>query len=175
MSQNEVPSDLAKQITTSLSIAIDGVCLTVKKKNNCAIYVDIIPETLKKTALGKLEPKALVNLELPVTTKTFFSGHLVQGHIDGVARLKSVIKEGNSYILKFLIPHTLSKYVVKKGSIAVNGISLTVIEAGKNYFTIGIIPYTWDNTMLHTLNLGDFVNIEVDILAKYLEKLYEKD
>lgn len=170
----EVPPNLAKQITTGLSIAIDGVCLTVKKKINTTIYVDVMEETLKKTILGNLKSKSLVNLELPVTTETFFSGHIIQGHIDEVARLKGVLKKGNSYILRLSIPNNLSKYIVKKGSIAVNGISLTVIEAGKNYFTVGIVPYTWDKTMLHIIKTGDFVNIEVDILAKYVDRFLQQ-
>lgn len=169
-----IPQELTRHITTSSSIAIDGVCLTVKRKKNRTIYVDVMAETVKKTILGYIKPNTLVNLELPVTTKTFFSGHIVSGHIDGVSRLISIEKEENSFILKFSIFKPLAKYVVEKGSIAVNGTSLTVIEVGINYFTVGIIPYTWDKTMLHAIKLGDYVNIEVDILAKYLEKLSKR-
>lgn len=169
-----IPQELAKHITASSSIAIDGICLTVKKKEDKTIYVYVMAETLKKTILGNLKPNALVNLELPVTAKTFFSGHIVSGHIDGVSKLEAVSKRENNHILKFSLPNDLSIFIAKKGSIAVNGISLTVIEVGVNYFTVGIIPYTWDKTMLHTLRVGDFVNIEADILAKYLERLLKK-
>lgn len=169
-----IPQELTKHITASSSIAIDGVCLTVKRKKNRAIYIDVMPETLKKTTLGRFKPNTLVNLELPVTTKTFFSGHIVSGHIDGVAKLEAVSKRENSCILKFSLPYSLSMYIAKKGSIAVNGISLTVIDVGVNYFTVGIIPFTRDKTMLGTLRVGDFVNIEVDILTKYVERLLLK-
>lgn len=170
----KVPLKVARQITASSSTAINGVCLTVKKKERTLIYVDVMPETLKKTTLGNLKPNTLVNLELPVTLNTFLAGHIVSGHIDGVAKLEAVSKKGGSRVLKFSIPSSLSIFTAKKGSIAVNGISLTVIDAGANYFTVGIIPYTWNKTMLHTLKLGDFVNVEVDMLAKYLERLLGK-
>lgn len=171
----EIPLKLLKQLNIGSSISIDGVCLTVRKKENSKIYVDMMPETLEKTVLGKLRPKSLVNLELPVTAKTLLAGHIVQGHVDGISRLKKITKKGNSRILKFSIPQTVNKYVVEKGSIAVNGLSLTVIEAGKDYFTVGIIPFTWNETMLNTVKVGDFVNIEVDILAKYLERFTKKE
>lgn len=171
----EIPSDLLNQLNIGSSIAIDGVCLTVRKKDDIKIYVDVMPETLKKTILGKLRPKSLVNLELPVTAKTLLAGHIVQGHIDGISQLKKITKKGNSRILKFSIPQTINKYVVEKGSIAVNGISLTVIEVGKDQFSVGIIPFTWNESMFNTIRTGDFVNIEVDILAKYLERLIKND
>lgn len=170
----EIPSDLLKQLNIGSSIAIDGVCLTVRKKEDRKIYVDVMPETLEKTILGKLRPKSLVNLELPVTAKTFLAGHIVQGHTDGISQLKKITKKGNSRVLKFSLPKINTKYIVEKGSIAVNGISLTVIEAGLDYFTVGIIPFTWNETMFNTIRIGDFVNVEVDILAKYLEKLTKK-
>ena len=155
-----------------ISVSVNGVCLTIfTKPSNDSFSVEIMPETQKRTMLENLKPDELVNLELPATADTFLSGHIVSGHIDGTAKLQDLIQKGNSRILKFSIPNSLSKYVVEKGSIAVNGISLTVIEATKNYFTVGIIPYTWGKTMLHTINIGAVVNIEVDIVAKYLEKL----
>lgn len=170
----KIPKELRMKIYKGASIAVDGVCLTVKNIKNSIVSVDVMDETLKKTTLGNLHSNALVNLELPVTPDSLISGHIVQGHIDGVAKLDNVVWEGNSRILKFIISSTLNKYIVEKGSIAVNGIALTVIEAGAEYFTVGIIPYTWDNTMLRALKLGDFVNIEVDILAKYIERLLKK-
>ena len=102
------------------------------------------------------------------------AGHIVQGHIDGLAKLVEIVNKGNSRILKFSIPETLARYIVEKGSIAINGVSLTVIEADKNHFNVGIIPHTWEKTMLHALAVGDRVNIEVDVLAKYIEKLLNK-
>lgn len=167
----KLPVDLAGPIIKGSSIAINGVCLTVKDTVKSYIYVDVMEETIRKTTLGTLQSKDTVNLEMPVTAATLLSGHIVQGHIDGIAKLADIIKLENSHILKFSLPPSLSKYIVPKGSIAVNGIALTVIEAEREFFTVGIIPFTWNNTMLHTLKLGDFVNIEVDILAKYVERL----
>lgn len=164
-------SDLIKKLNTSDSISINGICLTVVDIGKDNFKVDTMSETRQKTNLQNVKTTSLVNLELPLTPNSFLAGHIIQGHVDGVAKLTSVVKKENSHILKFSIPRALSKYIVKKGSIALNGISLTVIEAGSDYFTVGIIPYTWKNTMLHTVKLGSLVNIEVDILAKYLEKL----
>lgn len=165
-----------RKISKGTSIAINGVCLTALEKPTKNFFsVEVMPETLGKTMLGSLKSGNLVNLELPATPHTFLSGHIVQGHIDGVAKLEKITERKNGHILKLSIPANLSKYIVEKGSIAINGISLTVIAAEKNYFTVGIIPYTWNHTMLHTIKTGDFVNIEVDILAKYIERLLKND
>jgi len=157
------------------SIAVNGICLTVAHKYKDSFSVDCMPETKLKTNVKYLKAGDLVNLELPATANSFLSGHIVQGHVDGTGRLEIIKKQDNSHILKFSIPEKLSKYIVNKGSIAVNGISLTVIETGKDFFTVGIVPYTWRHTTLHTIKLGDYVNIEVDILAKYVEKLLKKN
>lgn len=165
-------SDLAK----AESIAVNGVCLTITKVNpNSNFTVDIMPETLEKTTLGNLKYGDLVNLELPVTVESFLSGHLLAGHVDGLARLESITKAGNSHILEFSVPRNLCRFIAQKGSIAINGISLTVIEAEKNSFSVGIVPYTWKQTNLHNLKRGSYVNIETDILAKYLGKLLENE
>jgi len=166
--------DFLTRLEKGVSVAIDGICLTVVTYNKNCFEVNVISETANRTNIRYLQLENLVNLELPTTANSFLSGHIVQGHIDGTGRLQSITKKNNSHILKFSIPNSLSKYIVEKGSIAVNGISLTVIEAAKNYFTVGIIPHTWKKTMVHTMKIGDFVNIEVDILAKYLEKLISK-
>jgi len=156
------------------SVAVDGICLTVVACGKHSFETDVMPETVSKTNIQYLKQGDLVNLEMPATANSFLSGHLVQGHVDGVGRLQSIVKENNSYILKFSLPPALSKYVVEKGSVAVNGISLTVIKITKNYFTVGIIPHTWEETMLRTIKVGDVVNLETDIIAKYLEKLLKK-
>lgn len=174
-SENSLTIKTDKKLINSLSkgasIAVDGICLTAVNLTDDSFSVNYMPETEKKTNIKDLEKESLVDLELPATADSLLSGHIVQGHIDGVAKLQAITPEGNSHILKFSIPKDLSKYIVKKGSIAVNGISLTVINVGDNFFTVGIIPYTWEKTMLQTTKLGDCFNIEVDILAKYLEKL----
>lgn len=174
-SENSLTIKTDKKLINSLSkgtsIAVNGICLTAVNLTDDSFSINYMPETEKKTNIKGLEKENLVNLELPATAESLLSGHIVQGHIDAVAKLEAITREGNSHILKFLLPKDLSKYIVKKGSIAVNGISLTVINVGDNFFTVGIIPYTWQKTMLHTIKLGDSFNIEVDILAKYLEKL----
>jgi len=164
-------NDFLTGLKKGTSVAIDGICLTVVTYNKNSFKVNIMPETTNRTNIQYLQSEDLVNLELPTTANSFLSGHIVQGHIDGTGRLQSIIKKNNSYILKFSTSNSLSKYVVEKGAITVNGISLTVIKSAKNYFTVGIIPHTWEKTMLHTIKVGDFVNVEVDILAKYIEKL----
>lgn len=164
-------SDFLSNLSQGLSISVNGICLTVISKTGQTFTVDFMLETEKRTNIKYLQPGNLVNLELPTTPTTFFSGHIVQGHVDGVARLESIAKLENSFILKFIIPSDLSGYITEKGSVAVNGISLTIIKTGKNFFTVGIIPYTWKNTMLKNIKLGDFLNVEVDILAKYLARI----
>lgn len=172
--QVQCSKDLLNKLSIGASIAVDGICLTVVKIGKDFFEIDFISETSSKTNIQYLKINDLVNLELPASADTFLSGHIVQGHIDRLAKLIGIIQEGNSHILKFSIPVSLAKYIVEKGSIALNGISLTVIEASRDYFTVGIIPYTWEKTMLHHIKIGDFVNIEVDIMAKYLEKLTKR-
>lgn len=163
--------DFLSKIEKGTSISVDGICLTVVNTNRQYFKVEFMPETEKRTNIKYLQPGNLVNLELPATPVTFLSGHTVQGHVDGVARLESIAKLENSFILKLIIPSNLSGYIAEKGSVAINGISLTVIKTGKNFFTVGIVPYTWKNTMLKNIKLGDFLNVEVDILAKYLARI----
>lgn len=168
----EADRKLESHLKKGASVAINGVCLTVKANSKNNIFnVDIMPETFKKTALASLKAGDLVNLELPLTVGDEFAGHIVQGHVDGVGEVLEIKREGNSRVFKFEIPPELAKYIVPKGSIAINGISLTVIKAEGAGFKVGIIPHTWENTMIKNLKDGDKVNIEVDILAKYVEKI----
>ena len=160
-----------KQVKNGDSVAVNGVCLTVIDKRADLFQVEVMPETLKRTALGGLKSGDIVNLELAMKAADRFAGHIVQGHIDGVATVKSIKQKGNSRLFTFEVPKQLGRYIVEKGSVAVNGISLTVIDTNNKTFTVGIIPYTWRHTMLSSAKVGDRVNIEVDILAKYLEKL----
>lgn len=163
-----------KRVVEGVSVAINGACLTVTKKGEDSFSVGVMPETLRKTMLGKLKLRDLVNLELPVTPETLLSGHIIQGHIDEIGRIKKTEKDGDSRLITIQVNSSLTRYIVAKGSIAVNGISLTVISATKNSFTVNIIPYTLQHTMFFTLKRGDFVNIEADILAKYIENLLKK-
>jgi len=164
-------SDLLKKLTPGTSIAIDGICLTVVTKNKNTFTINFMPETAEKTNIKTLKTNDKVNLELPATAETLLSGHIVQGHVDGVGKIKSLVKKGNSYIFAVALPKKLHKYLVEKGSICINGISLTVISITNDEFTVGIIPHTWENTMLHQAQVGDLVNLEVDVLAKYIENL----
>ena len=152
------------------SIAVNGVCLTVTKINYDSFVADISPETMRITALGYLKKDSLVNLERAVQVGARLGGHIVSGHVDGLATCKYIKKEGDFYNVGIELPAELSKYIVKKGSITVNGISLTVADMDENSIEIAIIPHTFENTNLKTLQIGYYVNIETDILAKYVEK-----
>ncbi len=168
-------ASLCKKIEQGTSVAVNGICLTVEKHNQTTFSITIMPQTQKKTMLQTLHVSDTVNLELPVTPQTLLSGHIVQGHVDGVGKIVDMRDEGNSKILTIHIPKNLNKYIVEKGSITLNGISLTVMSVNQTSFTVGIIPYTWKHTMLHMIKIDDLVNIETDVLAKYLEKLVGKE
>ena len=165
-------SSFLKNIKKGSSVAINGVCLTTTDRpGQDSFKVEVMPETLRRTTLGELKKGDQVNLELSLLATGRLEGHFVQGHVDGVGIISSIKKEENSHLFTFKIGKGLNRYVAEKGSIAMNGISLTVIEARGDLFTVGIIPYTWNHTMMKNLKVRDKVNIEVDILAKYLEKL----
>ncbi|MDP3988587.1 MAG: riboflavin synthase [Candidatus Levybacteria bacterium] len=168
----QAPFSFCKNLEEGTSVSVNGVCLTVfKKPSKNTFSFELMPETIKKTMLENLKEEDLVNLELPATPQSFLSGHIVLGHIDTAGQIKAIAKEKESGLLKINIPSKFSKYIVEKGSIAVNGVSLTIIDAGKDFFIVGIIPYTWENTMFNKLKIGDYVNIEVDVIGKYVEKL----
>lgn len=169
------PKDYCRKLRTGTSVAINGMCLTVvKKPTGNTFSVELMPETRRRTMLRSLKKGDIANLELPATLKTFLSGHIVQGHIDGVGGIVTIAKDGKSKLVTVKISPLLASSVVRKGSITVNGVSLTVIDVTKDTFTVGIIPYTWNHTMFHTLKVGSFVNIEVDILAKYIKSFLRK-
>ncbi len=165
------PRAFLARVKTGESIAVDGVCLTVTRRRQASFTAAVIPETFRRTQLRFLQRGSLANLERPLTAQSFLSGHLVQGHVDDTARLRSVTRRGNSRVLAFTVSSALTREMVRKGSIAVNGISLTLMSVTSRGFTVGIIPHTWEHTGLRTLKVGDLVNIETDILAKYVVKL----
>lgn len=168
----ETDPSFCEQLTKSSSVAVNGVCLTVDTKPSKTTFTTtIMPETLRKTMLGELKPHAVVNLELPLTLDTLISGHIVQGHVDGTGRILAIKDEGNSKIITIGVPEKLSRYIVDKGAIALNGVSLTVINEARTHFTVGVIPYTWEHTSFNQLQYGDLINIELDILVKYVDKL----
>lgn len=152
------------------SIAIDGVCQTVVKFDKTSFAVQVSTETLNVTTLAKFKTGDKVNLERAMTINGRLGGHIVTGHVDGLGKLVNIQKKSEFYNLKFGVDNDLMRYIAKKGSVTVNGISLTVAELSQNSFEIAIIPHTFENTNLNGLKSGDFVNIEVDILAKYVEK-----
>lgn len=157
------------------SVNIDGVCSTVEKLSGSSFTVYYMPETLSKTTLPKVLNDHFFNLEKSLTLSSLVGGHLVSGHVDTVAILSSVKDEKDSKILKFKLPGKFIKHLVYKGSITVNGVSLTVVSVDKDKFTVSLIPYTLSHTNLGELKVGDEVNIEVDLISKYLEKLVKRN
>jgi riboflavin synthase len=153
------------------SIAVNGVCLTVVSRNKDTFTVEVIPETMRRTNLGILKPGDGVNLEPPLTLQTKLSGHLVQGHVDGTARVSSVVRAAGEMNIKVETVPELMRYIVEKGFIAIDGISLTVTSRDANSFQVAVIGYTRTETTLGSLKAGDLVNLEVDIIAKYVEQL----
>jgi len=154
------------------SIAVNGVCLTARAITADSFSADLSPETLERSSLGQLQTGSRVNLERAMTPTTRFGGHIVQGHVDGVGKLMALdpLSDGN-YWLIVEIPPELERYVVWKGSIALNGISLTVASLEGNCLGVAIIPHTYQNTILRDMKPGEPINIECDVLAKYVEKL----
>ena len=153
------------------SIAIDGVCQTVVTFANGIFSVNVSEQTLNVTNFKYLKPGKMVNLERALSLNTRLGGHIVTGHVDNVGIIKQISDNGEFFKFRIEIPDELVKYVVQKGSVTINGISLTVAEIVNNVITIAIIPHTFKNTNLKNLRIGDFVNIETDILAKYIEKM----
>ena len=151
------------------SIALNGVCLTVVNLTKNFFEADVSQETFRVSALGGLKRGDFVNLERAMAANGRFGGHMVSGHIDGVGKLISARKVGDFYDVSVEIAQDLAKYVVKKGSIAINGISLTIADVKNGMINLAIIPHTYENTNLKYLKSGSFVNIEVDIIAKYVE------
>jgi riboflavin synthase len=153
------------------SISVDGVCLTVVARDGSTLRFDAVPETLGRTSLGDLAPGSRVNLEPALRAGDPLGGHYVQGHVDGVGSVRSVEPEGDGKRTAFAAPAELLRYVVEKGSIAVQGTSLTVAAVDGTGFEVALIPHTLEATTLGALQPGDRVNLEADVLAKYVEKL----
>ncbi|GAA0453613.1 riboflavin synthase [Streptomyces stramineus] len=153
------------------SIAVNGVCLTVVETADGEFTADVMAESLKRSSLGALAPGSRVNLERPMALGGRLGGHLVQGHVDGTGTVLARVPGEHWEIVKIALPAGLRRYVVDKGSITVDGISLTVVEAGADFFTVSLIPTTLELTTLGVKQPGDPVNLEVDVLAKYVERL----
>lgn len=153
------------------SISVNGVCLTALNIGPDSFAADVSKETLQRSTLGSLKPGAPVNLERAVTPATRLGGHIVQGHVDARGQFVGVDNHGESWTVRIAYPKEIARYLVFKGSVAVEGISLTIAGLTDDYFEIAIIPKTWEVTNLSHLKPGDNVNIEVDIIGKYVEKL----
>ena len=153
------------------SISVSGCCLTVAVLDGDVFSADVMAESLDRTSLGDLEPGSEVNLERAVTAGARLGGHLVQGHVDGTGTLIDRQPSENWDVVRFSLPDDLARYLVEKGSITVDGVSLTVVEVGDDWFSVSLIPTTLADTTLGTRKPGDRVNLEVDVLAKYVERL----
>jgi riboflavin synthase len=167
----EVKNIDAEEIRLGESIAINGTCLTVISVRKNTFTVEASQETLARTNLSKLKVGSRINLERSLKLGDRLGGHIVNGHIDGIGKIESMEKRGKSIEVWFSLPEGLSRYVVEKGSIAVDGVSLTVNEVNGNKFSVNIIPYTQEATIFSRLKKGQMVNIECDIIGKYVEKL----
>ncbi len=166
-----IRSALAAQLAEGDSVAVNGVCLTATAIADGSFSADAMNETLSRSSLGAAGPGAQLNLELPVRANAHLGGHIVQGHVDGVGVVKELREDGFARVVTIALPAELLRYVVEKGSIAVDGVSLTVARVDAEGFDIWLIPETVERTTLGQAEPGRTVNIEVDILAKYVEKL----
>lgn len=170
----KIATVLIKEIVLGDSIAVNGVCLTASKLGEDWFCADVMPKTLKATNLSELKPGDWVNLEPALAFGDRFGGHLVSGHVDGRGRVKGIKKEANAVIFHIWVPRELTKFIAGKGSVAVNGVSLTVQEIAGETMTISLIPHTVKETNLQFLKTGAQVNIEVDMMARQLLKLDEE-
>lgn len=161
------------------SVAVNGVCLTAIEVTGSGFSVQAVPETLNRSNLGSLQPGSRVNLERPMSASSRFDGHIVQGHVDGVGRIMSMTADGESILMRCTLPTDLAPYVVEKGSVTIDGTSLTVTEvtplgSPDGWFGVALIPHTLSVTTLGTRSVGDVVNLEVDVIAKYVERMLDR-
>lgn len=162
---------IARSMRKGGSLAVNGACLTVVGVRKGVMRFDVLNETLRRTNFGTLKTGSLVNLERAMRGDGRMDGHFVLGHVDARGRVRRYERERKDYVLEVEAPRSLMKYIIEKGSVAVDGISLTVAELGRDWFRIWIIPHTHKITNLATRRAGDYVNLEVDVLGKYVEKL----
>ena len=162
-----------EQTDIGASIACAGCCLTVVKKIDDIFLVDVSAESISKTNIGSWEEGTKINLEAALKMGDELGGHIVSGHVDGLATLKSITPDGDSYRLKIEVPQDLKSFIASKGSVALDGVSLTVNEVQENMFGVNIIPHTWDNTTLGKLSEGDTMHLEIDMLARYMARMLE--
>jgi riboflavin synthase len=169
-----VATDLAGELTTGDSVAVNGVCLTAVELESGSFKADVMNETLARSSLGDVDSGSAVNLELPLRATDRLGGHVVQGHVDGLGTVDSMSDDGFARRVTVRAPSEVLRYVVEKGSIAVDGVSLTVAEVDSRSFTVSLIPETLERTTFGGVQTGATVNLEVDVLAKYVEKLMRR-
>jgi riboflavin synthase len=169
----KLSAPLDDELALGESVAVNGVCLTVSAADQASCEFDVSPETARVTTLGALATGAPVNLERSLRAGARIGGHFVQGHVDGVGAIEAIREEGESYRVTVSLPSGLEPYVVHKGSIAVDGISLTVAALYRHQFDVQVIPFTWQHTNLKNVGVGHPVNIECDILGKYVARAIE--
>ena len=153
------------------SISVNGACLTVTSHGDSDFSVDVVPETLRCTNLGSLRAGDPVNLERSLPVKGRLDGHIVQGHVDGTGAVESITAEGDALLVRIAAPLSIMRYVVEKGFVAVDGASMTVVNCNGEAFVVTVVPYTRDNSLFGSRSNGDLVNLEVDIVAKYVDRL----
>ena len=161
---------LARELNVSDSLAVNGTCLTVEQLDRDAelLYFHTLAETLNKTNLGVVPVGRLVNLERPLQLGDRLGGHLVMGHVDGTTPVKAIRHEGGDIVVEYVLPQALKPYIIHKGSIAIDGVSLTVADLYAESFTVHLIPYTWEHTNMREVPVGDRVNLEMDMVGKYV-------
>jgi riboflavin synthase len=173
--QLEIDARVARELEVGDSVAVNGVCLTATKVRRGSFRTEAMTETLERTTIGGLDRGVPVNLELSLKLSDRLGGHIVQGHVDGLARVARLEDDGDSRRIWFQASKDLMHYIVAKGSVCLNGVSLTVVEAGLATFQVALIPHTLEVTTFGALKVDDVVNLEVDVLAKYVERLVRPD
>ena len=166
-----IKSKLTPELKIDQSVSHNGVCLTVVEINNDTYKVTAIKETLLKSNLGKLQHKDIVNLERAMILGTRLDGHIVQGHVDQTAVCESVVEQNGSWVFTFSYDPSLNNVTIEKGSITVNGVSLTVVDSRASKFSVAIIPYTYEHTTFSKVKKGDIINLEFDVIGKYVSKI----
>jgi riboflavin synthase alpha subunit len=166
----EIETPWAEEVQPGDSLAVNGVCLTATAVQAGRLRAHVGPETVKVTTLGAMRSQQLVNLERAMRADARFGGHFVQGHVDGTGTVRSVREDGDSHWLTISLDRSLAPYCIARGSIAVDGISLTIAALGDSEFDVMVIPYTWQHTNVHTRRTGDLVNLECDMVGKYVAR-----
>lgn len=169
-----VSSSISKDLEVDQSVSHDGVCLTVTNKSNKSHNVTIVNQTIQKSKFSDLRIGSELNLERSMKINGRIDGHIVQGHVDDVGKCVNIEDESNSWIFTFQISDKFSRYLVEKGSISINGVSLTCFDIKDKFFSVAIIPHTYQNTNFNKIKINDFVNIEFDIIGKYVDRIIKK-